>query len=372
MCKYALLMIFVFFLMVGGCGDDKPRFTEQEMAKIPLPPKTGLPDVSGGFVLAVGSDTITADEIVSPMMEHFKPLAKSVDFETFKEQVRPQVEQYLTGKISNLLLYQKAKKDAGDQVNDALDKAVETEVRKFVDGFGGDYAKAEEEIKNMGMDWKSFGEYQRKMIMSQSYIQSKLPVKKEVITYNDLLDYYNRTKDKSFLTTPAVITFRLIDIDAAKVELKDPNQNRQEQAQALADELVRRLQAGEDFGELAKQYSNDHRAAVGGLWKPVQPGSLAPPYDILAAEAMKIEPGRIAGPIGVGDHIFIMKLEDKQLEKVEPFEKVQKQMETKISFERRKAAVDEFGAKLVQQAAIAQKREFVDFCLERIYQACNR
>jgi len=371
MCKYALLMIFVLFLMVGGCGDDKPRFTEQEMAKIPLPLRRGLPDVSGGFVLAVVSDTITADEIVSPMTEHFRPLAKSVDFETFKEQAKPQVEQYLTGKISNILLYQKAKKDAGDQVNDALDKAVETEVRKFVDGFGGDYAKAEEEIKNMGMDWKSFGEYQRKMIMSQSYIQSKLPVQKEAITYNDLLDYYNRTKDRS-LTTPAVITFRLIDIDTAKVELKDPNQNRQEQAQALADELVKRLQAGEDFGELAKQYSNDHRAAVGGLWKPIQPGSLAPPYDILAEEAEKIEPGRIAGPIGAGDHIFILKLEDKQQEKVEPFEKVQKQMETKISFERRKAAVDEFGAKLVQQAAIAQKREFVDFCLERIYQVCNR
>jgi len=82
----------------------------------------------------------------------------------------------------------------------------------------------------------------------------------------------------------------------------------------LAGELLGRIDNGEGFGALAGQYSHGHRRLFGGLWKPVQPESLAEPYDILAAEAEKIEPGRTTGPIEAanGEHIFIMKLEDKQ------------------------------------------------------------
>lgn len=152
-------------------------------------------------------------------------------------------------------------------------------------------------------------------------------------------------KDEFFFRR-AVLRFRLIDIEPAKLEVTDPNQNRLEKAEELADELMGRLRTGEDFGELAKRYSNGHRAMFGGLWKPVEPGSLAKPYDILAGEAERIKPGQIAGPIKAGEHIFIMKLEDKQSAGFEPFEDVQSQVEAQIFFERRKKAVDEFSTSL--------------------------
>jgi len=178
-------------------------------------------------------------------------------------------------------------------------------------------------------------------------------------------------KDK-FFAVPARLTFRLIDIEAAKLEVADPNQTPQQFAKDLANELVKRIQAGEDFGELAKQYSHGHRRLSGGLWRPVQPESLAKPYDALADEAEKIEPGQIAGPIETGGHIFIMKLEEKQQARFEPFEAVQKQVKARIILERRKAAVDELGAKLTEQAALAEKSKFIDFCLEKIYRMSNQ
>ncbi len=358
-------------LLVTACTDTKkPVFTKAELEQIPVTLKADPPEPSGGFVLSVKGETITSDEIILPALTHFRELSRKSSFEQFQAQAGPQIEQALIGRISNILLYQQAKKQGGEQIDEALEKAAEEEVRRFIVGFGGDYAKAEEALKQMGMNWASFRDYEKRMILSQSYVSTKMP-KDKPITYSDLINYYNAMKEKRF-AKPALLVFRLIDIEVAKVESGDPNKNQLEKAQNLADELMKQLRAGEDFAELAQKYSNGYGREDGGLWWPVAPESLAAPYDVLAREAEKIQPGQLAGPIASGDHILIMKLEDKQGESVVPFEKVQKELEAQISLERRKQAVDKFGAELVEQAIVGEKDAFINFCLERIYQISNQ
>jgi len=371
MRKCAFLIVPALLLIYGCGGDDKPKFTEKEMARIPLPQREGLPEASGGFVLVVGGETIASDEIITePLLDHFRPIAQKSSLEQFKKQAGPDVEQLLATRISNILLYQQAKREAGTGVDfeDALEKATESEMRRFIAGFNGDYAKAEQALKKMGMDWRSFRDYQKKMILSQDYVRQQLPENKP-ISYNELVSCYNEMKGE-FFAIQAMITFRLIDIQLPKLETTDPNRSRLEQAKELADELVRRLQKGEDFGELAKQYSHGHTASLGGLWQPVQPESIAKPYDALAVEAEKIQPGQIAGPIEADEHIFIMKLEEKRPKSFEPLENVQQEVEAKITFDRRKKAFDEFSSKLVQQAALNERDKFIDFCLEKIFRRC--
>ena len=351
-------------------GGEKAEFTQEELANIALPQRSGLPQCSGGFVLAVAGETITSEEIIEPLVASFRQFAQQTDFERFKRRLRPRVEQILTDKISEILLYQEAKKKAGQQIDEAMDKAVKAEVNKFIVSFDGDYAKAEAELVRMGMDWNDFREYQKKRILNYSYISTQIS-EQEPITYSQLLDYYNRIKDQSYIIQ-AKLQFQLIDIEVAKVEITDPNKARGQQAGELAEDLVSRLEAGADFGELAKKHSHGHRALFGGLWKPVQPQSLAKPYDILAQEAEKFEPDQIAGPIAAGEHIFIMKLLEKQDESVEPFEKVQDQIEARITLERQKKAIDQISSKLAQRADLTQKEEFMDFCLEEVYRMINQ
>lgn len=365
MGKFTFLTVLAL-LLIGGCGGgDKPKFTEKEPEGIAFAQKTPLPECSGGFVLAVGDETITSDEVIAPVMEHLRPLAQKSSLQQFKEQARPQLEQILTTKVSNILLYSQAKRQAGEDIEEALEKAAESEVRKFIVRFEGDYAKAEQALKEMEMDWNSFKEYQKKMILSQSYIASQLPDNKP-ITYSELLGCYNDMK-KEFFVRPAMLKLRLIDIQPARLDIADPNRSRLKQARELADELIGRLQAGEDFGKLANKYSHGHRRESGGLWKPLEPASLAKPYDILAAEAERLKPGQIAGPIETGEHIFIMKLEEKRAGSVEPFEKVQRQVEDKIRDDRWRQARKELVTKLAQQAALGNNDKFIDFCLRKIY-----
>jgi peptidyl-prolyl cis-trans isomerase SurA len=366
--------------LVGGCGDEgKSGLTESELARIAVAQKIELVKASGGLVLMVGGEPITSDEIikspaeldgayVSPL-EHLKASAQASTLEQFKKQARGGLESAVMSKISETLLYQYAKRQAGTGIDESLDKAAETELRKFVLGFGGDEAKADETLKQRGMDRKIFKERRKRSMLIQSYVASKMP-RYQPATYRELVDCYNQMKDK-FFSKPAQIRFRLIDIEPAKLDITDPNQDRLEEARRLAGELVGRIKAGEDFGTLAGAYSHGLWREAGGLWQPIQPGSLASPYDVLAAEAEKIEPGQIAGPIETPEHIFIMKLEEKQPASYEPFEKVQRQVENKVLSEQRSEVVDRLEARLREQAGLGKTDEFVDFCLEKIYQMNN-
>jgi parvulin-like peptidyl-prolyl isomerase len=177
---------------------------------------------------------------------------------------------------------------------------------------------------------------------------------------------------EEFFTVPATLTFRLIDIQPYKVDVSDPNQNRRAAAHNLANELRTRLDLGEDFSKLAKQYSHGHRAPMGGLWKPVGPDSLAKPYDVLSAEAAKIKAGEIAGPIVTDEHLFIMKLQDKQPATVKALDEVQAQIKASIVIERRMQALDKLSAKLLRQAAVGQREQFIELCLEQLYLRCTQ
>ena len=365
----------LMLLLIGGCNDGSNP-TGAELERQALARKIRLVEASGGFVLMVGGETVTSDEIIaSPVelggtfvlpIEYFKPIAQASELEQFKERARGQLKAILTSKISNILLYQQAKRQMGENIEQALDKEAEKALREFVVAFGGDQIKADEALKQSGMDWESFKEYQKRLILTQWYLGSKLSNNRP-ITYRELMDCYNEMKDEYFAKT-ATIQFRLIDIQPARLQAANPNTNRHQLAEKLALELTNRIRSGEDFGELAKQYSHGPMREFGGLWKPVSPGSLAAPYDKLAAEAENIGSSQITRIIITAEHVFIMKLEEKKIAGYEPFEKVQRQVRNKIILDRRNEAVDRVNAALLQQVELSRTDEFIDFCLEKIYQ----
>ena len=378
MCRYICLSVLILMLL-GGCDGGNSRLTEAEKERRALTQKIELVEAAGGYVLIIGGETLTSDEIIdsrtrlnglfaSPK-EYFRPIAQANELEQFKERAKGQLEEIIMTKISNILLYQHAKRQAGGNIDEALDKAAESEYRKFILGFGGDQAKADDELKLRLMDKKSFKVQVKKEILIQEYRRSKLPNNRPV-TYRELMDCYNLIKDEYFARV-ARIRFRLIDIQPAMLEVTDPNEDRWQLGKELANKLLELIKSGEDFGELAKQFSHGDWRDFGGLWRPVQPSSLAAPFDILAVEAEKIEPPQVAGPIVTKQHIFIMKLEEKQLAGYEPFEQVQELLEDKILLDRRKEAIDELNAEIRSEAKLSRTDKFVDFCLENIHRISN-
>lgn len=369
-CKISLrYLLFSAMLFAVGCASLKPgtgKFSEEEMAVFPLANKQELPGISGGLVLSVCSETITVDQVVSPVIKILNEEVGTNDYGQFRQQAGPIVGQLIRSKITDVLLYNEAKRDAPEQIDEYLDKAVETEVNRFIADYEGNAVKAQEAIGEMGFnDWQEFRDYHKKLILTQNYIQEKI-TDEIPVTHGELLNYYNANKAGRF-EWKGRVKFSLIDISVDKVEPVDPGTPAEQAAFDRAAELVQRIRQGEDFAELAKEHSHGHRAAMGGRWNPVTLGTLASPFDVLESHFSGLEPGNISDPIEAEGHVFIMKLESVTPGGYKSFEEVQDEIESEVVLMRRTQQYEEMISKLIDQANIANLNEFLEHCIEAAY-----
>jgi parvulin-like peptidyl-prolyl isomerase len=369
--KYVLyLLVFSILIHITGCSSESEKtvvaekFIDSEGIS-----KDSLPKPSGGFVYSVKNETVTSAEVIQPLIGEFRKTAQQQDFEQFSKGAKPYVEREVIRALTNLLVYQKAKAAAGEQIEEPLEQAVKGKVREFVVNFDGDYSRAEQALRNMGMSWKQFREHHKRMLISQSYLSSKLPEQKPV-TLSEIRNYYNK-KGEDF-TSQAQIKIQLIDINPMEIEITDANKSRMELAEEKALKLLSRIRAGEDFAEIAKEHSNGHRAIYGGVWDSVNPESLAAPYDALAEKAENIQIGELSDVILEGGHYFIFRVLEKQSKRVKPFNEVQQEIKAEIEAERRSKAISKLNQSILEEAALNDIDEFKDFCLRELYLQCNR
>jgi len=367
--KKIALFLMLLFLLVGGCGSNNSAGVARQDPAVKIPP--------GEIGLAVGGQTLTSGEVLDSVIEHnggfvsvverFRPAARATDFESFKQQVRAQLEQILISKISDMLLHEKAKRQfEGKGIDPHLDRVVERQVRDFVLGrFEADRAAAEQYLEKSGMDWKSFREYQKKRILAEWYLSTKMP-EPAPVAYSELAQRYEQIKDQEF-ATPAAMAFELLDIEISRLNPADPNKTLLENAKALASEMLARLQSGQTLPDVARDYP---AVSYAGFRNPVDPQSLAEPYNILPAKAADIKPGQIAGPIDSadGNHIFIIKLISLSPESYRPLSEVQGLLLRAIANERRAEALDKIQAEFAKQAKMVLDDRFIDFCLQKTYE----
>ncbi|MBN1818969.1 MAG: peptidylprolyl isomerase [Sedimentisphaerales bacterium] len=366
--------IFLALPLLGGCGGSKPetgRFTSEQMATLPDPIREDLPTPSGGMVLSVGDEVITMEEVLNPFSESFMRIAQNSDRQTFLLRARPLVAEIVQGKIIDVLLYKRARKKAPQNIDEALEKAVEQEVNRFVAGYGHNYAEAQNAIAQMGFDWQGYRDFLSRLLLVQSYISEEVKYD-QPISHGEILDYYNAIKQERF-SSEGQIQFRVIDIQPSRLTAEQigPDETRQQAALRWAGQLYEKIQAGGDFAQLAGEHSHGHRASLGGLWRPLPLGSssLAKPFDTLETEAAALEPGQVSKPFVSEDHIFLVKVETKQIAGTTPFSQVQHTLEEELRIIKQRQAYDSFVNKVVNQANIRNTDRFIDYCVN---EACQR
>lgn len=366
----AALVCVAATVLTLGCGDSKKgKFTEEQMRHFPLANRYDLPEATGGMVMSLFSETITADEILLAVEERLMPAAAQMDRQTFFEQTRPLFRQTVRSKVADILLYEEARKKAPENIDEVLDKAVEQEIHRFVASYGNNYALAEATIRKMGMDWRTFRQYQKKMLMTQSYLSQKLDEKVR-FTHSQMTAYYDAHRDELFCRA-GMVEFYVIDIlpKLLDADVIGEGQTASQAAMELATALAARARTGEDFAALAKQYSHGPLAASGGKWLPVTLGAdaLPEPYDVLEAEAVKLQPDQVSDPIVSADHIFVMKLTAKDIGGCKSFAEVQPMVEQQLLFQRRQKQYDDFVSELIKQADFVEMERFAEFCINTAY-----
>ena len=357
-----------------GCGGKEKygKYTEEQMQQIGLPIRMSeLPAPTGtSMALGVQSETITSDEILAVTEDVLRPAAPKMPESTFKEQARPYVREAIRGKVTDILLYQEARKTAPENIDDLLDKAVDAEIANFVASYGNDYALAESKIRAKGMDWRSFREFQKKLIMTQSYLSSKFKDEKR-FSQQQLRDFYDQHKHEiPEVCGDSSVGFSVIDIQPDRLHPGQVAEGETPQAAAerIAAELTAELNNGADFPELAKQY-HGNLAPIGGKLMPmkIEETSLTEPYRSLKEQAVQMQPGQIAGPIVLAGQVFVLKLDTLQAGGCKPLDEVELLIEQLMRNQERLRQHQELVEKLIKKTDLAQMDRFTDFCVDQAY-----
>ena len=167
-------------------------------------------------------------------------------------------------------------------------------------------------LKKQEVSFESYREEIKRQLERDRLINYEVK-SKIVIREEEIKDYYSNNKDKFSI---------IAEVHLATIFLKQEDPSNQEETVALlrkAEEIVLRLKKGEDFGKMAREFSQGPGAEEGGDLGFFKTAQLDP--DLL--KVLKgMSTGDITRPIIRQAGIQIVKLLEKQDTGVKPFEEV--------------------------------------------------
>ena len=270
-------------------------------------------------VAVVNQDVITWSELYKAMEADASPkmkeLQKDEQRKVFKEN-----EAVFLETLINLRLQLQEAKNAGIRVSDEeLQGAIDSIKKKYSmsdDAFN-------ESLKQEGL---TFAEYKKRLweqIVISKLVNSQIR-NKIVVTDEDLNKFVAENKEVLENTESYGISQILLkkqkDVDNRKLEEK-------------ADDLLKKIEQGESFSDLAKQYSEDPSAKAGGDLGLLKKSQLNKNFtDIIS----QMKPGDVSKPFWTENGLHIIKLESRTeaKNKGEALEEARERLNNKLFRER--------------------------------------
>ncbi len=193
--------------------------------------------------------------------------AKPAHRKSFKLNLEQMDKDVLRDLIDTSLMVQRAKD---------LDISVETDIVRELDDIRQqnnlpDMEAFQKAVETEGFDWEEFKNNIRKHLLVQE-VMSREVASKLNIDATDMQKYYDAHKD--LFQRPEMVYVREIFVST-----KDKPEADIPKLKAKAEDLRQRvLENGDDFGELAKHFSDGSTAKQGGELGSFQPGQLNADY----------------------------------------------------------------------------------------------
>jgi len=174
--------------------------------------------------------------------------------------------------------------------------------------------------------------YYTEEILAQSLLRKE--IEKINITDEDVKSYY-KVNEKSFVT-PEMVKARHILV---KVD-KSASEEEKKKAREKAEDILKKIKAGEDFAKLAGEVSDDPGSKVkGGDLGFFGRGRMVKPFE---EAAFSLKPGEVSGLVETQFGFHIIKVEERKEAGVEPFEAVKEKVRTKLQNEVTKEKTKDF------------------------------
>ena len=260
------------------------------------------------------------------------------DGKTYEDMIKDMVLETMIG---SEVIYQQAEKDKVAPT----DKQVQEQIDSFNESIKDD-TDYQKELKNMGINEK-FLKFQFARDLANTNLQAKFEEDTK-ISEDEMKKYYEENKDDFYTDTVTASHILIKTIDNDGNELSDA---KKKEAKKKAEEVLTKVKSGEDFAELAKEYSEDSSASSGGELGTFGRGKMVTEFEN-AAFAMKA--GEISDIVETEYGYHIIKVTDR-VDKQETYDDVKDKIKSTLASEK----YTEYVEKLKKDSTIEQKEDIV-------------
>jgi peptidyl-prolyl cis-trans isomerase SurA len=326
------------------------------------------------------------------------PVPDSAKIKPPEEPVRGQVVEEIVARVNNEIItnmdYQHARADAADEVKQGckgcsqdeiakeqsdldkdvlrdlidnslmvqraqdLDISVDADVVKELDRIRQqndqdnklpDLEALQKAVESEGIDWEEFKNNIKKHLLVQELERREIAPKLN-IDHAQVLAYYNAHKDQ--FERPEMVYLREILVSTKdKPELEIPK------LKAKAEELRQRvLENGDDFGELAKHFSDGSTAKQGGELGAFEPGQLKGDF----AQVYQLNAKEMTPVIKTENGFEVLQVEERYEAGLQPLDKVDVEIQNQLTAQLMPAKTREYCNQLRQDSYVWVHPGFVD------------
>jgi peptidyl-prolyl cis-trans isomerase SurA len=301
------------------------------------------------IVARVNNDIITRSELDKAKQESAEGAQQDCAGKCTPEQQQIAVEDAqkfaLRDLIDRSLLAQRGKD---------MDINVEADLVKQLDQIRQqnklkDMDDLEKAVTAQGINWEDFKNRMKDRLLTQEVIRREVGSHIN-ITHDEEMKYY-QDHQKDFVK-PEQVALTAIEIKTeGKPESEIPD------LKAKAQKLHDRIKDGEDFGELAKRFSDGATAQQGGYLGVYKRGELSKELEDIV---FKMERNQITDVIETKQGFLILKVLEHYDEGEQPFEKVENEIQEQLYNQKMEPALREYLKTLREQSYVVIKPGYQD------------
>lgn len=277
----------------------------------------GKPIPVDGYAALVNDKVVTVSEVLKAM----EPVAKQLRETYFDNSLAEKMQEAYDNTLNSLIERELILSYFASQKQFALPESViDSRIDEIVrNKFNNNRAELRKVLDQEGLtfdEWRA--NYKNSLVVA--LLREKEVDSKVMITPQAVREAYEKTGDK--YKVPEQMEVRAIVINRSGTEEEAALKLKQ------VDDIRKRLLSGESFETLAKQASEDQKAAAGGYWGWIDPDSRRAE---LATVLKKLPIGEISPVIPAGDELYILKVEGRKNASVVQFETVQESIHNELS-----------------------------------------
>ncbi|MFH1420214.1 MAG: peptidylprolyl isomerase [Planctomycetota bacterium] len=271
-------------------------------------------------VLLVNDETISVNDILEPITPRLQEMAAALSPDTYYRQVAEIVRQQILEAVAQHLVWRRAQSTITEDMETRLDKVVDKMEKERIDReFHGRETLYNNFLTRHDKTRTDVRERLRRSIVIDTYLRDRLLPLVPAPSKRQLKNYYDEHQNE--YAKPARREMLLIDLPAAAFlndQRRPPSEaelaEAREKAATAAKQAAAALQAGKDFGDVARECSKGVNASRGGNWGMIE-RPLRGRWELPSRRLFEMETGQTSEIIETADSFFIVKvgLADKRI-----------------------------------------------------------